>query len=527
MVWPHRLGQCAVIIALLLGTSPSDVGALAGVENAIGNPMVSETHPAAKLNEPRLLYVTEVQDCPPPSPELSFAPTALSPWHAFNGFIGCMAELILSDRNAAVNHLNTMTEPWGRALALLTFAAAMNANPELDGTLLGTAKKYIRRVENVRARSEAYILLAAGYVRVDATSEAYKAITDAYTTAVSISDQSSRDWILRTLVLFLVAPDKMREPPSAFAEDWFALRGLVSSKTLDISEIGGPLALKAAKEIDKASTRTKAFIEIARAFAQHDESDAAEEAFTLAEQTALKADRVLVADLVREIAEIRLAVLDTPQDQLETQDLTERLVVTKECEGCDLSKLNFDGLDLNQARLTDANLDWASFRGANLARANLANTRLRGADLSGADLQGADLTRAYLSEADLSRANLRGANLFAANLSGSSPYVADLSKADLRSANLFGVSGSYADFSDSDLRGANLSRGVFWEANFVNADLRNANLSGAKFYKADFSGADLRGANLKGAFLKRANLRGAILDGVDLSGANLDGAILD
>ncbi|MEW6495771.1 MAG: pentapeptide repeat-containing protein [Cyanobacteriota bacterium] len=68
-----------------------------------------------------------------------------------------------------------------------------------------------------------------------------------------------------------------------------------------------------------------------------------------------------------------------------------RLLETKECSGCDLSR-------------------------ADLSLAILVNANLMGANLKGANLSGADLTRANLSEADLSGANLNQALLTSANL---------------------------------------------------------------------------------------------------------------
>ncbi len=126
-----------------------------------------------------------------------------------------------------------------------------------------------------------------------------------------------------------------------------------------------------------------------------------------------------------------------------------KLLDTKKCPDCDLSKENLSGADLNSA---------------NLSRANLSYTILRDADLYEANLSDANLSDANLSDANLIRANLTKANLKGADLTGAHLYNAILIRANLRRANL----------SDADLSGANL-RG---------ADLKGANLSGANLSDA-------------------------------------------
>ena len=85
----------------------------------------------------------------------------------------------------------------------------------------------------------------------------------------------------------------------------------------------------------------------------------------------------------------------------------ERLLATRTCENC------------------------------NLSRTNLAGACLSGSNLRGATLKGADLSVADLSHADLRDADLSGASFFRANLIG----------ADLRGANVTGVHLLFADVS--------------------------------------------------------------------------------
>jgi uncharacterized protein YjbI with pentapeptide repeats len=449
--------------------------------------------------------------CTPPSPELSSKSTmtALSVLDEFNGFVACVGRLTQNDSRIAKQFISSLTEPWARAVGFLTIVSIAHGPEDVDiwKPMLVAVNEDIKQVENVRARSEAFILLAAQYVRLNAGPAASSAITNAYTEAKSIDRGSSRDQILSTVALFLVAPKQMREPPPGFKNSWFALRQLVSLKKLDLTDVAGPLALKTAADIEKPYKRSRVFIEIARTFALKDKTRSAEDTLKLAEKAA-KTNKVFVGDLLREIDKVRSTIL--PRKRIE--DTRERLLATNECEGCNLTKKEFERASFKGAQLSRANFDWANLRNANLVEAKLVKARFRGANLIQSNLQDANLTRAYMSEADLTRANLDGANLFAANLSGATIYVASFKRVNLRSVNLRGVYGSYANFSNANLRGSNLSKGVFWEANFTNADLRNADLSGAKLYKANFSGADLRGVNLQGALLKKANFNGAKLD---------------
>ena len=121
-----------------------------------------------------------------------------------------------------------------------------------------------------------------------------------------------------------------------------------------------------------------------------------------------------------------------------------KLLDTKKCPNCDLSKIN-----LSVANLTEANLGGADLSGANLSLANLTKANLGGADLSGANLSDAILWKANLSRANLSRADLSDANLSLANLT-----KADLSESNLTRADLGGSDLSYANLNGANLSGA-------------------------------------------------------------------------
>jgi uncharacterized protein YjbI with pentapeptide repeats len=182
------------------------------------------------------------------------------------------------------------------------------------------------------------------------------------------------------------------------------------------------------------------------------------------------------------------------------------LLVTKQCQECNLEGANLEGASLEGADLWRANLGRANLKYASLKSANLGGANLRGAQIQDADLGRANLAYTNSERAIFAYTNLRRANLEDANLRGASLRNADLRGADLRGAKL---------------RGANLK----------GTDLRNANLSDIRRDDDPFpvplgKGADLRGANLEDADLKSANLEGANLEGAKLRGANLEGAKL-
>jgi uncharacterized protein YjbI with pentapeptide repeats len=114
-------------------------------------------------------------------------------------------------------------------------------------------------------------------------------------------------------------------------------------------------------------------------------------------------------------AAITLAAVSAHADSNEAA--RDRLLETKSCSACDLTK------------------------------ANLRTARLTGADLSGATLQGADLISATLTKANLDSADLSGANLIRASLVG----------ATLRNTSLDGAVLIQTSLHGADLR---LSRGL-------------------------------------------------------------------
>ncbi|MCW5207471.1 pentapeptide repeat-containing protein, partial [Desulfobulbus sp. US2] len=88
-----------------------------------------------------------------------------------------------------------------------------------------------------------------------------------------------------------------------------------------------------------------------------------------------------------------------------------RLVTTKQCQGCDLKGAVLTRMDLREANLQGADLSEAKLSLTNLSKANLKNAVLRGAVLGGADFSGADLRGVDLTDAQLAGAYLKEALL--------------------------------------------------------------------------------------------------------------------
>jgi uncharacterized protein YjbI with pentapeptide repeats len=95
-----------------------------------------------------------------------------------------------------------------------------------------------------------------------------------------------------------------------------------------------------------------------------------------------------------------------------------RLLITKECSGCNLSGANLANATLTFVNLLNANLSGANLSGAKLIGANLANANLSNADLKGAKLNGAKLINTNLNGANLANANMLGVNLWGTKLNG-------------------------------------------------------------------------------------------------------------
>ena len=112
-----------------------------------------------------------------------------------------------------------------------------------------------------------------------------------------------------------------------------------------------------------------------------------------------------------------------------------------------LSKRNFDNLDLTNAVFYKTNLSYSSFK----------NTILDGAVFKGANLTGVDLSEIDLSGKDLTGTILTGADLSGKDLTGTILVYADLTDVILTGANLSNAMLNGHDLSGKDLTGTILT----------------------------------------------------------------------
>jgi uncharacterized protein YjbI with pentapeptide repeats len=178
-----------------------------------------------------------------------------------------------------------------------------------------------------------------------------------------------------------------------------------------------------------------------------------------------------------------------------------QLQTLKQCVGCDLSYLNFQGADLSDVNLT---------------RANLSGTNFEGAILKNANLKLANLTRTRFQSTDLHNASLREATGAGANFHHANLRNADLSQAELPRSN----------FRQANLQSTAFDRANLEEANFYQADLQQAQLNQTSLFRANFRQAKMSRTQLNGANLQCASMGGAKALLVQISGALMDGTIL-
>ena len=134
--------------------------------------------------------------------------------------------------------------------------------------------------------------------------------------------------------------------------------------------------------------------------------------------------------------------------------------------------------------------------------------------LRGEDLSKAQFERVNLGSTDLMEANLAGAMMVNANLQRTR-----LKEANLQSADLTKAQGGRANFEEANLAGAILSKAELPRTNFTEANLTDTDLSKAEFGRTVFDGADLTGADLTYANISRAHVVDAKRAGVNLTGA--------
>lgn len=231
------------------------------------------------------------------------------------------------------------------------------------------------------------------------------------------------------------------------------------------------------------------------------------------------------------------------------------------CNGKDLSKLNFDSIDLSGKDLSGANLE-----GSILTRTtNLEKTNLVGVDLTLAIVDGVDVSTAILWEIPkASKEELNEVRAFLKATLHSQPALAEHPpfqklitsycihhlhmNSEKAKSFLNEFKGRVCGIEYRDMllevrelqfeafylkfihtimsHGKNLDRLSFEKARLLDVDLGGASLKGIHFFEASLTGAKLSSANLEFADLRSAILTGANLKNANLSGADLAHALL-
>ncbi len=174
---------------------------------------------------------------------------------------------------------------------------------------------------------------------------------------------------------------------------------------------------------------------------------------------------------------------------------------------CDLSHLDFSGMELSKAELLACSFDGSRLSGSSFRLANLFAGSFEDADLTGADFEKADLRSATFERANLTAAKFVGADL------------RDCAIMDDKT-NQIGAS-SPSIFRNALLRATNMAHSKLKSAIFNGAVLQDVDLRNADMRETSFLGAEIVRANLSGARLADADLRGTALTETDLSGIDL------
>lgn len=158
----------------------------------------------------------------------------------------------------------------------------------------------------------------------------------------------------------------------------------------------------------------------------------------------------------------------------------QRLLKTKNCEGCDLRAAHLEKAQLRGATLTGADLSSAIASGANLVNADLSGAKLynvrfdKKIQLSGAKLNGADARKAYF-DGDMRKMQARKTNFQITHMTG------DAREADFTDSN----------FNYSYLYKLNLEKSLLDNTNFFNAGLDGVRLVGTSTKNTNFLDAQL------------------------------------
>ncbi len=191
-----------------------------------------------------------------------------------------------------------------------------------------------------------------------------------------------------------------------------------------------------------------------------------------------------------------------------------------------LRGVNFEGSNLQWAKIKDANLSCSNFSGAKLEVVEIENTDLQDASFQDATLQWSKLTNVNLSTSNLENANFTESQLEKvifdySVVSGTNFSESKFTKVLLKNSNFQDSCIDRIDLSYADLKNLNLQSFDLHDATLKCADLENAFLDEAYLKNVSFEEATLIGTSFKESNLQAAIFKGANLQKADFTGARL------
>ncbi len=191
---------------------------------------------------------------------------------------------------------------------------------------------------------------------------------------------------------------------------------------------------------------------------------------------------------------------------------------------CDLVRSGANelaGADLNGCDLSGLTIDQINLAGATLTGADLTGTTISFFNLEGANLDDATLTDARLSDGSFADATLRNVTATDLRMDRVDLARSTITNADLRSAVIDRVSFEFADVSGTNLSGAVISNAKFIDSVIVGTSFAGGDLRGLEFWRANATGASFAGTDLRGARLDAANATTASFDDARLEDATI------
>ncbi len=236
-------------------------------------------------------------------------------------------------------------------------------------------------------------------------------------------------------------------------------------------------------------------------------------------------------------------------EPLDREEALRRIASGQGLARCNISNLDFSGLELRNIDLRQAICNNTNFSGANLEKADLSQAQLMEADCSDAvmlraNLENALCRKAVFKKTDLRQGRLKNIDFEEADCSGADFSEASLEMGALRKTLLTGArflscnakmtvfnqcDATDGDFSGATLESCSLQNCVLDKACFAGACLPRTMFHGCKgeklrFAKANlddcrmaggtrFSGADFKHVRMRKAFFRETMLRHAIFEG--------------